>query len=50
MYFGIGMAHEYTLDEIGEKYNLTREAARQMKEKALKKLRKNGMKRLKPYL
>ena len=50
MYFGIGMAHEYTLDEIGEKYNLTREAARQMKEKALKKLRKTGMKRLKPYL
>ena len=50
MYFGIGMAHEYTLDEIGEKYNLSREAARQIKEKALKKLRKTGIKRLKPYL
>ena len=50
MYFGIGMSHEYTLDEIGEKYDMTREATRQMKEKALKKLRKTGIKRLKPYL
>ncbi|MDR2408285.1 MAG: RNA polymerase sigma factor RpoD/SigA [Bacteroidales bacterium] len=50
MFFGIGKSHEYTLDEIGEKFNLTREGARQIKEKALKKLRKNGTKRLKSYL
>jgi RNA polymerase primary sigma factor len=50
MFFGIGKSHEYTLDEIGEKFNLTREGARQIKEKALKKLRKSGTKRLKSYL
>jgi RNA polymerase primary sigma factor len=50
MFFGIGKSHEYTLDEIGEKFNITREGARQIKEKALKKLRKNGTKRLKSYL
>ena len=50
MFFGIGKSHEYTLDEIGEKFNLTREGARQIKEKALKKLRKNGTKRLKAYM
>ena len=50
MFFGIGKSHEYTLDEIGETFNLTREGARQIKEKALKKLRKNGTKRLKSYL
>ncbi|MDR1458974.1 MAG: RNA polymerase sigma factor RpoD/SigA [Bacteroidales bacterium] len=50
MFFGIGKSHEYTLDEIGEKFSLTREGARQIKEKALKKLRKAGTKRLKSYL
>ncbi len=50
MYYGIGVSHEYTLDEIGEQFGLTRENARQIKEKALKKLRKTGMKRLKAYL
>ncbi len=50
MFFGIGKSHEYTLDEIGEKFSITREGARQIKEKALKKLRKNGTKRLKSYL
>ena len=50
MFFGIGKSHEYTLDEIGEKFNLTREGARQIKEKALKKLKKSGAKRLKTYL
>jgi RNA polymerase primary sigma factor len=50
MFFGIGKSHEYTLDEIGEKFNITREGARQIKEKALKKLRKSGIKRLKSYL
>lgn len=50
MFFGIGKSHEYTLDEIGEKFNITREGARQIKEKCLKKLRKSGIKRLKSYL
>jgi RNA polymerase primary sigma factor len=50
MFFGIGNSHEYTLDEIGERFNLTREGARQMKEKAIKKLKKSGAKRLKSYL
>ena len=50
MFFGIGKSHEYTLDEIGEKFNLTREGARQVKEKALKKLKRCGTRRLKSYL
>jgi len=50
MFFGIGKSHEYTLDEIGEKFNLTREGARQVKEKALKKLKKSGTRQLRSYL
>ena len=50
MFFGIGTSHEYTLDEIGEKFNLTREGARQVKEKALKKLKKGGTRQLRSYL
>ena len=37
-YFGIGQP-EMTLDEIGEKYKLTRERVRQIKEKAIRRLR-----------
>ena len=50
LFFGIGKSHEYTLDEIGEMFGLSREGARQLKEKAIKKLKKCGTKRLKPYL
>ena len=50
MFFGIGKSHEFTLDEIGEKFSITREGARQIKEKALKKLRESGIKRLRSYL
>jgi RNA polymerase primary sigma factor len=50
MFFGIGKSHEYTLDEIGEKFNLTREGARQVKEKAIKKLKKGSTKQLMSYL
>ena len=50
MFFGIGMSHEFTLDEIGERFNLTREGARQIKEKAIKKLKKSGTRRLVNYL
>ncbi len=39
MIFGIGKEKKSTLEEIGEHFNLTRERIRQIKEKALKKLR-----------
>jgi RNA polymerase primary sigma factor len=39
MTFGIGREKKSTLEEIGENFNLTRERIRQIKEKALKKLR-----------
>jgi RNA polymerase primary sigma factor len=39
LYFGIGLDHPLTLEEIGQKYDLTRERVRQIKEKALRKLR-----------
>ena len=49
-FFGIGMP-EMTLEEIGDKYNLTRERVRQIKEKAIRRLRHNTKsKLLKSYL
>jgi DNA-binding CsgD family transcriptional regulator len=39
MRFGIEMLDEYTLEEIGEKFQLTRERIRQIEAKALRKLR-----------
>lgn len=49
-FFGIDGSPEMTLDEIGE-YNLTRERVRQIKEKALRRLRHNTKnKLLKSYL
>lgn len=39
MYFGINDEHPATLEEIGERFNLTRERVRQIKEKALRSLR-----------
>jgi len=39
LYFGLGREHSLTLEEIGEKFNLTRERVRQIKEKALRRLR-----------
>ena len=50
-FFGIDGSPEMTLDEIGEKYNLTRARVRQIKEKALRRLRHNTKnKLLKSYL
>lgn len=38
-YFGIGRENPATLEEIGERFDLTRERVRQIKEKALRKMR-----------
>ncbi len=37
--FGLGQEHPLTLEEIGERFNLTRERVRQIKEKAIRRLR-----------
>jgi len=51
LYFGIDTEQALTLEEIGEKFNLTRERVRQIKEKAIRKLRHNSRsKNLKSYL
>ncbi len=51
LFFGIGLGHGLTLEEIGSKFDLTRERVRQIKEKALRRLRhKNKSKILKSYL
>jgi RNA polymerase primary sigma factor len=39
LYFGIGEETAYTLEEIGIRFNLTRERVRQIKEKAIKRLK-----------
>ncbi len=39
LYFGIGREHPLMLEEIGQRFDLTRERVRQIKEKALRKLR-----------
>ncbi|MFM7216499.1 MAG: RNA polymerase sigma factor RpoD/SigA [Bacteroidota bacterium] len=51
LFFGIGMAHGLTLEEIGAKFDLTRERVRQIKEKAIRRLRHKSRSRLlKAYL
>lgn len=51
LYYGIGMAHGLTLEEIGMKFDLTRERVRQIKEKAIRRLKNNSRsKLLKAYL
>ena len=51
LFFGIGMQHGLTLEEIGAKFDLTRERVRQIKEKAIRRLRHNSRsKLLKAYL
>jgi RNA polymerase primary sigma factor len=39
LYFGLNGSHAYSLEEIGEKFTLTRERVRQIKEKGLRRLR-----------
>lgn len=43
MYFGIGEETSHTLEEIGQRFNLTRERARQIKEKALNRLKRSAL-------
>src|SRR4051812_31811706 len=51
LFFGIGMQHGLTLEEIGAQFDLTRERVRQIKEKAIRRLRhKSRSKLLKAYL
>ena len=51
LFFGIGKKHGLTLEEIGSKFDITRERVRQIKEKALRRLRHNSKsKLLKAYL
>lgn len=51
MYFGINRDRAHTLNEIGEEFNLTRERVRQIKEKAIRRLRhKSRSEALRVYL
>jgi RNA polymerase primary sigma factor len=51
LYFGIGVEHPMSLEDIGEKFGLTRERVRQIKDKAINKLRSTSRsKLLKTYL
>ncbi len=51
LYFGIGLENALTLEEIGEKFRLTRERVRQIKEKAIRRLRHaSRSKSLRTYL
>jgi RNA polymerase primary sigma factor len=51
LFFGIGVTHGLTLEEIGAKFDLTRERVRQIKEKAIRRLRHSSRsKLLKAYL
>jgi RNA polymerase primary sigma factor len=51
LYYGLGMNHGLTLEEIGAKFDLTRERVRQIKEKAIRRLKHNSRsKLLKAYL
>lgn len=51
LYFGLNSKHPHTLEEIGEELDLTRERVRQIKEKAIRRLKHTSKcKRLKAYL
>lgn len=51
LFYGIGVPHGLTLEEIGAKFDLTRERVRQIKEKAIRRLKQNSRsKLLKSYL
>ncbi len=46
LFYGIGMTHGLTLDEIGAKFDLTRERVRQIKEKAIRRLKSTSRSKL----
>lgn len=46
LFFGIGLNHGLTLEEIGDKFDLTRERVRQIKEKAVRRLRHSSRSKL----
>jgi RNA polymerase primary sigma factor len=51
LYFGLNEKHPMTLEEIGEKFDLTRERVRQIKEKAIRRLKHTSRSKiLKSYL
>jgi RNA polymerase primary sigma factor len=51
MFYGIGYPHNYTLEEIGAMFDLTRERVRQIKEKAIRRLKHSSRSTLlKTYL
>ena len=51
LYYGIGDQHSMTLEEIGQVFDLTRERVRQIREKAIRKLKHNSRSKiLKSYL
>jgi RNA polymerase primary sigma factor len=51
LYFGFDGEHSLTLEEIGEQFHLTRERVRQIKEKAIRRLRHTSRsKNLRSYL
>jgi RNA polymerase primary sigma factor len=51
LYFGLNGQHPLTLEEIGEKFDLTRERVRQIKEKAIRRLKHTSRSKiLKTYL
>jgi RNA polymerase primary sigma factor len=51
LYFGIGVEHPLSLEDIGDRFGLTRERVRQIKDKAINKLRTaSKSKLLKSYL
>ena len=51
LYFGLGNQHAMTLEEIGETFDLTRERVRQIKEKAIRRLKHTSRSKiLKTYL
>ncbi len=45
-FFGIGIDHPMSLEDIGERFNLTRERVRQIKDKAITKLRNTSRSKL----
>ena len=51
LYYGLNGRHPHTLEEIGEKFNITRERIRQIKEKGIKRLKHASKSRvLKTYM